>query len=390
MVIFLTVLSVSTFSLCFFLILATFLAFYIKKSYQKKETVLVEDECAIILPCKGANSNLEENIRSFYNLNYSNYKLFITVESENDSAIPIIKKIIEEEKSGELVIAGEATKCGQKNHNLLAAVKKTTDAEILIFADSDIKLFPSWITALTAPLNEDVTAVTGFRWLYSSKSSLGDLANVFQNIILYILFSLSSATLNIGLWGGSMAIRKKDFVRLDVEKVWGETTVDDMSLSQILTKNGEKSLLAYDCITPTSDTISSYIGATKWFRRQVMYLKAHQKLQWSLAIFAALVFILSLLTLPYSIFKTINGSSILESGILIGVMALLAPAILVAIARKIGNIGNDVKSIIFAPISMISTIVAIALTLTNNTIIWSGIKYKFRLKTGVVTKVERL
>lgn len=350
-----------------------------------------ESSCAIILPCKGNSPYLEDNIRSFFTLDHSNYEVVFTVESESDSAIPIINTVLKDHSNGRIVIAGIAEKSGQKNHNLVAAVDTITNADILIFADSDIRLFPEWISRMTRPLMDNsVTAVTGFRWLYPTDTHIGALAHSLQNFLLFSLFCTANYKANTGLWGGSMAISRENYNRLNVRDTWLKTSVDDMSLSEILKREGETTLFAYDCITPTNDTIKSLKNATLWFERQVMYLKAHQRKEWYAAQVAAFSFLGSYPLLIHAIIKTFQGGDFLLSGGVAWVLQTLLVVFFTLLFPVFGQKGKWKSFIIASPISFASAAIGTIRTLFTNKITWSGFRYTIRFRDGLVTNVERL
>jgi len=41
---------------------------------------------ALIIPCKGSDTEFEKNIASFYNLDYSDYEIIFVTESQDDPA----------------------------------------------------------------------------------------------------------------------------------------------------------------------------------------------------------------------------------------------------------------------------------------------------------------
>ena len=346
--------------------------------------------CAIILPCKGAHKDLATNITSFCNLTYPHYTLTLVVESNDDSAVPIIQECISNTPKAQLVVAGITTSCGQKNHNLIEAVKHTSDSEILIFADSDIKLSPSWIQDLIAPLsNESITVATGFRWLSPGTSHIGSLVHSFQNVVLYSFFSVSSWLMNVGVWGGSMAIRKKDYEALNIAQEWARTSVDDMSLSQILKKAKAQTSLVYTAITTTTDTLQHVSQTVAWYERQTMYLKAHQKTEWflSMLIVGATLCTYALgvggmLLLPFSP----QEASILLLPFSVFLLLIMLAATLASLIKPLHF---HYRFILAAPFSLFITVIAMARTLFTNTITWSGVRYTIAFKNGTVSHVSR-
>jgi len=350
--------------------------------------------CSVILPCKGLPYNFENNIRSFLELDYPSYEVLYCVESESDPAVAVIKKVAADDPRARLVVAGLTSNCGQKNHNMLAAVKVANAPEVFVFADSDIKPRADWMRALVLPLSDPKIAVaSGFRWLYHEERKLGGIANAYQNSILYILFTAASFFQDIGLWGGSMAMRVKDFVDLRVGECWAETVVDDMSLSEIVMKSKSKSVMVSSCITPTEDTIDSFGKSVAWYKRQVLYLKAHQKMQWYATIPGVTLFLAMYAWLPISVvYAALNGFS-LSAFIAIGG---LAPIALMAgtastglLYPLLGKHPNLLMFILCQPLSMFTVLWGAFLTLFTNRIKWSGFIYHLDFFSGKVTRVER-
>ena len=82
------------------------------------------------------------------------------VESEDDPAYAALRNI----GAKNILVAGRATDCGQKVHNLAYAITHTSEpAGIYVFCDSDA-LFPrGWLSTLIAPLTA-TNITTGYRW----------------------------------------------------------------------------------------------------------------------------------------------------------------------------------------------------------------------------------
>lgn len=347
-------------------------------------------KCSVILPCKGIPANFERNIESFLKLNYDKYEVIYTVESEEDPALPAIQKLVDSNDQASVVVAGYSKSCSQKNYNMLKAVEKADNPDVYIFADSDIELSPTWVQDLVLPLSKkDITVVSGFRWLYSANGKIGELANVYQNIIIYILFTFASFTQNIGLWGGSMAVRKKDFEDMGVDEYWGQTVVDDMSLSALIMRKKKKAVMASNCLIPTDDALPTLKTSTNWFVRQMMFLKGYQKLQWVTAIFLSISLFALYLWLPVSAvvakksaytFSDLGGFSVLALALAIPLTGIIYPLM--------GRCPYFFRSILFQPISLYSIAWGILKTAFTNTVLWSGITYKLD-KKGIVTSVER-
>lgn len=347
--------------------------------------------CCVVLPCKGVPRGFEQNIRSFLTLDYPDYEVMCAVEDADDPAALVIRKIVAENDRVSLVVAGLASRCGQKNHNMLAAIRQARDAEVYVFADSDIRFRDNWLKELVLPLSDpSVTVATGFRWLYSSTGGAGQLVNSYQNTIVFILFTVACFMSSVGLWGGSMAIRKKDFEEMGVGNFWAQAVVDDSSLSRIVRRCGRKSVMVSTCVTASEDALESVRNSTAWFQRQVMYLKMYQRPQWyaAIGIVSTLLFYhvwggLSLAVgfLTERSFVDMGGASVLL--MLGGIVAT------VLLYPLLGRVPWFIRYVVFLPLSLLTVLLGVFKTLFTNTIVWSGVSYSMNVASGTVTSVSR-
>jgi cellulose synthase/poly-beta-1,6-N-acetylglucosamine synthase-like glycosyltransferase len=85
-----------------------------------------QPKAVVIIPCKGLEPGLEENLEAFCSQDYREYELILVTESEHDPAHKLISRVIQQcRRSAWLVVAGEAQHRGQKVHNLLAGSRDT-------------------------------------------------------------------------------------------------------------------------------------------------------------------------------------------------------------------------------------------------------------------------
>jgi cellulose synthase/poly-beta-1,6-N-acetylglucosamine synthase-like glycosyltransferase len=274
--------------------------------------------------------------------------------------------------------------------NLVRAVEKSGEkAEIFVFADSDIAPKPDWLDALICPLeDEEITAASGFRWLYPKINDVGAFVHSFQNYLLFVLFAMSAKLFNSGLWGGSMAIRKKDYDALKVSERWLETSVDDSSLAQIMVKNKKRVRLCFDAITDTDDTINSYFKAGKWFVRQVQYLKYHQKTSWIFAVLLSLASLFMFARVASAVIFAIAGRSFAD---LLAPICFLGGIYLFAAMFCLYGIKSKAAGFVFcSPLSLFNVCVCVIKTAFVGVIDWSGYRYFVDFWNGKVKKTEKL
>jgi len=173
---------------------------------------------ALIVPFKGVEPALENNLQSLFTQDYPDYRVVLIVEDESDPAYPLLRAAVEQHpgRKADIVFAGVAgPNEGQKVHNLLAAIENLQQddggEEVWIFADSDAVPGPNWMGELVGPLWQDRTAVTtGFRWLVPQPKE-GSTTVSFASKIASILNSSTTGLLRrdafTHAWGGSMAMR---------------------------------------------------------------------------------------------------------------------------------------------------------------------------------------
>jgi ceramide glucosyltransferase len=347
--------------------------------------------CSIIIPCKGVPKNFGKNLEGFLSLDYPEYSVLYVTETENDPATSIIREIVGRHPNTRLVLAGLSTTCAQKNFNLLAGVKEADDAEVFVFADSDIKPAKNWLRELVLPLsNPSVSVTSGYRWLHSPKATIGEKAHAFSNVFIYILFSVASFVGGVGLWGGSMAIRKKDFENFGVAEKWSRTVVDDMSLSQLVTKKRRKGVVVPASMTHSDELLPTVRATGVWFTRQTMFLKAYFKPIWFiggmvLCCTATTLFLL----LPFAALGALSDErTFLSLGGGAATVMYLGELCALLLYPLIGPMPRFTTLILDMPVVRAMHILSYYKTVFSHKVTWAGVQYYLTF-SGNVSRVER-
>ncbi|MGQ9606910.1 MAG: glycosyltransferase [Thermogutta sp.] len=217
----------------------------------------------LIVPCRGAEPGLAENLERFFRQDHPNYKIRFVVERPEDPAYQIIRGLIaaHSARKAEVLFAGEAAGEAQKVHNLrLATADIPDDIEVLAFADSDAAPPGHWLRALTSRLEDrDTAAVTGYRWFIAPATRLADA--VVYSINAGYAMLLGSRAPNL-VWGGSWAITRATFDRLAIRDAWSGTICDDLRAADVLRRAGLRVQFEPACMIPTrnhwnwSDTLA--------------------------------------------------------------------------------------------------------------------------------------
>ena len=106
-----------------------------------------------MVPCKGLSERLEDVLYALARQEYpGDYTVTFATETERDPGHTLVQRISNEFNHVRHILAGQATACSQKNHNLLAAMKGDHESEVFAFADADMIVGKTWLQELVAPL----------------------------------------------------------------------------------------------------------------------------------------------------------------------------------------------------------------------------------------------
>jgi cellulose synthase/poly-beta-1,6-N-acetylglucosamine synthase-like glycosyltransferase len=247
----------------------------------------------LIIPCKGLDEGFTENLRAFLTQNYPDFQIIFIVARENDPAYPALSLALRDHPSARLLVAGEASGCGEKVHNLRTAVKAAdARAEVLVFADIDARPSPDWLRWLVAPLADPaVTASTGFRWYLPGAGFASKLRAAWDSSIATMLGEGRA----ILAWGGSMALRAGDFRRLQIaERYWQGTVSDDYGVARAVRE--AKGRIAFEprCLVASREE-SSLPELWRWMNRQIILTRVYAPHLWRLGLAAHWLYALTLL-----------------------------------------------------------------------------------------------
>lgn len=355
------------------------------KMYRSKFDEAYTPKVAVFVPCKGLEENLQSYLEAIVCQDYPDYSVTFITESDSDPAVEAIRNVVAQYPHTSHVVSGRAEKCCQKNHNLLKAIDHDSDSEIFIFADADIRPNKRWIRDLVLPLSsEKIPISTGFRWLTPAEYSFNGTLHSMLSAYICTLMSSSS-----GVWGGSMAIRRKEFEKFGVYEKWATSVVDDISLTQIIIKNRIQRVFVPHCIAVSSNVLSSFGGNLEWFTRQLMFLKVYCRPLW---LSALIMHVLIMSFMGLSLF--LLGAGIFMPGF--REMVLPAALFLTLMMLSYGLIKfnyNDSQSYILwvllsVPGELIGFLSLVKSALQSD-IIWRGIRYELN-RDGSVKTVQFL
>ena len=240
---------------------------FIRRRYSQEKTSPFTPNTCIIMPCKGADEHFSNNIEAFCRQNYAGYHLVCVVDSIQDPAYPVLQNLATKKNNIRIIVTDIIEGCSGKISALMTGVQNTQDAEVYVFADSDIKPHENWLCSLVMPLqDETVGTATSYRWYFPSnlKSYVISAWNASSTILLFSRFNCT--------WGGSTAIRKKLFDALDIMSRWRTGFSDDLIMTKVVKNAGYKIIMVPQSIAEshTGDNIRAFIG---WGTRQFTWIQ---------------------------------------------------------------------------------------------------------------------
>lgn len=247
---------------------------------------------SVFVPCRGIDSGLRENIEAILAQDYPDFEVIFVTDNAADPALAII----EEARNGKnlptlILVAGEATDSGQKVHNLRAAVAKVDPkTEIFVFVDTDARPQSQWLRNLVAPLSDDrLGATTGYRWFVPERGGLAShLQSVWNASIASALGALAERNF---CWGGSTAIRREVFERLNIRERWKGTVSDDFTMTRVLQEARLPIKFIPQCLTPAFDYC--HVGALVEFTtRQLKITLTYARNLWRGVLASSMLFVL--------------------------------------------------------------------------------------------------
>jgi ceramide glucosyltransferase len=235
----------------------------------------------IFKPVRGADAEAYENFASFLRQDYPEYQIIFGLREESDPAIPIIRRLIVDfpGRDIELVVSPDEFGYNAKVSNLQNMYAKAKH-DVLIIADSDIRVEPDYLRRVVAPLKaqpggkqvekQQVGMVT---CLYRGTNAR-TFAGLLENIGVSATFGpdVCSARALQGVkfaFGSTIAMRRETLERIGGFPALADYLADDFLLGNHAAKEGLEVVL--------SDYVVEHVSAPDTFaamlRHQVRWAR---------------------------------------------------------------------------------------------------------------------
>jgi len=225
----------------------------------------------ILKPVHGLEAGLEDNLRTFCTQDYPEYQVVLGVLDPADSALPILRRIAGDCGDRVTVVAGDGV-ARHRNPKIatLAPMLPHARHDILVVADSDMRVGPDYLDAIAAAFDDpQVGAAT---CIYRGEPAHDNLASLLGAMSITDQFA-PSALVATSLepltycFGGTMAVRHAVLDEIGGLDALGAQLADDAALGRLTSAHGHRVALAH------------YVAATVVDEPNLAALIAHE-LRW--------------------------------------------------------------------------------------------------------------
>lgn len=172
---------------------------------------------SVLKPLHGEEPGLYENLRSFAEQDYPSVQIVLGVKDLNDTALPAARLLMRDLPHRDIALVVDPSTRGS-NHKVanLENMLNAARHDVLVLADSDMRVDRGYLAAVTAPLRDPLNGVvtclykavpTGGRW-----SELGALHINFGFLPSALL--AESLGLGGGCFGATIALRRDTLQRI--------------------------------------------------------------------------------------------------------------------------------------------------------------------------------
>jgi len=202
---------------------------------------------SVLKPLHGAEPGLSENLRSFADQDYPAFQLVLGVQDREDTALPIARALVGDRplRDIELVIDSRAAGSNRKVANL-ENMMPAARHDVILLADSDMRVTPDYLAVVTAPLADPGTGIV--TCLYKGIPTGGFWS---QLAALHINFgflpgALAGDVLDIGdgCFGATLALRREVLERIGGFARVRNELADDHRLGAAVRELGLASVLS--------------------------------------------------------------------------------------------------------------------------------------------------
>ena len=210
----------------------------------------------ILKPLCGAEAELADNLRSFIRQDYPSFQIVFGVQNPADPAIAVVERLVAENPGADIALVVDATRHGTnlKVGNLLNTLRSARH-DLLIIADSDIRVPPGYLDAVAAELEKPGAGLV--TCLYTGRGAEGlwarlGVAFINHGFLPSVLLGRLTGRRD-GCFGATMALSRATLDRLGGLERFRDHLADDYALGAAVRELGRPLTLS-PCVVATTVT----------------------------------------------------------------------------------------------------------------------------------------
>jgi len=233
-----------------------------KRGAVRKTQRAYRPKTLVMVPCRGMDLTLEDNLRSMSCQVYRNYRLIAIVDSEADAALTVIRRL----HIDYIVSRAKCTNCSGKVRAVGTALERFPNYGAYVIADSDVLVGSDWLHELLMPLSDKRTGLSTMYPYFRPVSGFWSKVKMMWGFVGDSLLERESSRFG---WGGSLAFRRDmiDKASMDFFKNSQYSVSDDICLTKIAKSKGLR--IAYvPRPKPVVNCKESFGSLYEWANRQ--------------------------------------------------------------------------------------------------------------------------
>lgn len=183
----------------------------------KQETGAENQAVSLLVPVCGVDEGAGENWASLCRQDYQSYEVLFGVMDPQDPAVPILKELVARFPGRARLLCGLEVRGVNHQISNLMHLLEAAHHEVVIFADSDIRVNPDYLRTVTAPLEDPEIGVVTCTYVDHNPQLLGAALASLGRCIDFIPSVLVARSLDGGLrfaLGPTIATRKSVLTKI--------------------------------------------------------------------------------------------------------------------------------------------------------------------------------
>ena len=322
------------FLVLFLMIFAGHLVISLRKRYSDRNFQDFRPKTLVIVPVKGLDPTIRENLLSIRKQNYQNYEVLAVIDSDEEPVLAILKDL-----DIRYMISSSACKsCSGKVKAIATAFENAPGYEVYVVADSDATFGRDWLSSLVSPLADNKIGVSTTFPHFIPVSGIWSRIKAVWGLVG---IGLMQSRITRFVWGGSMAFRSDILNEQNIE-FFKKHVSDDVAIMRIVKKRGLDIHYVMKA-APNIHSPDNFSTFREWSNRETaLSISASRSILWygllfygsqillllgsiSFAILYSPLFIV--LIIPYLLFAIRNVENYHQPSFSVFIIALIIPFI---------------------------------------------------------------